>query len=124
MIIYWLTGIVLLIDISLLLVNDFFPGTLDALGIPLWTLFIVLAIVAFTNLMTYNQEIEKRFRIFSTGLLIIFPVFLVVLLPAIGGESSTGISLTSPFLWFYILLFLWSNWRQHIKESKQADEPS
>lgn len=124
MIIYCLTGIILLIDFALLLVNDFFPGTLDALGIPLWTLFIVLAIVAFTNLMTYNQEIEKRFRIFSTVLLIIFPIFLVVLLPVLGGESSTGISLASPFLWFYVLLLLWSNWRQHIKEAKEADELS
>src|SRR5690606_15500745 len=119
--IYWLTGIVLLVDITLLLVNDFFPGTLDALGIPLWALFAVLALVAFTNLLAYNKELEKRFRIFSTGLLTAFPVFMVLLLPALGGESQSGISLASPFLWFILLFFLWSNWRQHIKESKEAD---
>lgn len=123
-IIYWLTGIVLLADITLLLVNDFFPGTLDALGIPLWTLFAALALVAFTNLLTYNKELEKRFRIFTTGFLTLYPAFLLILLPALGGESSSGISLASPFLWVILLFFLWSNWRQHIKESKEAARQS
>lgn len=122
MILYWLTGLILLIDITLLLVNDFFPGTLAALGIPLWTLFAALALVAFISLLAYNRELEKRFRIFSTGFLAGYPLFLLILLPALGGKSASAISLASPLLWIILLFFVWSNWRQHVKESKGAGE--
>ncbi|MGM0896452.1 MAG: hypothetical protein ACQEV0_01055 [Bacillota bacterium] len=122
MIIYWLTGLLLLIDITLLLVNDFFPGTLDALGIPMWTLFALMAVLAVISIATHDPEREKRFRIFSLGIMTAYPLVMLALLPALGGESQSGITLTSPFLWMLLTLVLWSSWREHVKDSREANE--
>lgn len=124
MLTYWLTGIILLLDVTLLLVEDFFPGTLEALGIPLWTLFVLMAVLAIISMATHDAEREKRFRVFSLVVMTAYPLVMLALLTAFGGESKSGITLTSPFIWLFLAFSLSLSWRQHIKESKEADEPS
>lgn len=116
---YWLLGIVLLIDITLLLVDDYFPGTLSSLGIPEWSLYALLGVLVLVSLLTHNPELEKRFGLHALLLLSVYPMLIMVLLALLGGESESGLSLTSPFLWILWGAVLWMGWRDYKKDKEQ-----
>lgn len=116
---YWLIGIILLVDFTLLLVDDYFPG---ALGIPVWSLYAVLAVVVLISFMTHDPELEKRFALPSMLLLTIYPMLTMVLLSALGGESQSGFSVTSPFLWLFWGILLWLGWHDFVKQREEDME--
>ena len=119
---YWLIGIVLLVDITLLLVDDYFPGALGFLGIPVWSLYALLGVLFILSTLTHNPELEKRFRLHALLLLSIYPMLTMVLLALLGGESESGLSLTSPFLWILWGAVLWMGWRDYKKEREQDEQ--
>ncbi len=116
---YWLLGIVLLVDITLLLVDDYFPSTLSSLGIPVWSLYALLGILVLVSLLTHNPELEKRFRLHESILLAVYPMLVMVLLAMLGGESESGLSVTSPLLWILWGAVLWMGWRDYKKDKEQ-----
>lgn len=119
---YWLLGIVLLIDITLLLVDDYFPGTLSSLGIPEWSLYALLGVLVLVSLLTHNPELEKRFRLHALLLLSAYPMLVMILLTIFGGNSESGLSITSPFLWILWGIILWLGWRDYQKEKEQDEQ--
>ncbi|AUD14965.1 MULTISPECIES: hypothetical protein [unclassified Planococcus (in: firmicutes)] len=119
---YWLLGIVLLIDITLLLVDDYFPGTLSSLGIPEWSLYALLGVLVLVSLLTHNPELEKRFRLHELILLAVYPMLVMILLTILGGDSESGLSVTSPFLWIFWGIILWLGWRDYQKEKEQDEQ--
>ncbi|QMT17219.1 hypothetical protein H1Q58_14850 [Planococcus maritimus] len=116
---YWLLGIVLLVDMTLLLVDDYFPGVLSSLGIPVWSLYVLLGILVLVSLLTHNPELEKRFGLHALLLLTIYPMLVMVLLALLGGESESGLSVTSPLLWIIWGAVLWMGWRDYQKDKEQ-----
>ncbi|OED33587.1 hypothetical protein BHE17_14440 [Planococcus maritimus] len=116
---YWLLGIVLLVDMTLLLVDDYFPGALSSLGIPVWSLYALLGVLVLVSLLTHNPELEKRFGHHELILLSVYPMLVMVLLTFLGGESESGLSLTSPLLWIIWGTVLWMGWRDYQKDKEQ-----
>ena len=116
---YWLLGIVLLVDITLLLVDDYFPGTLISFGIPVWSLYALLGVLVLVSLLTHNAELEKRFRLHELILLAVYPMLVMVLLTFLDGDSKSGLSVTSPFLWILWGVVLWMGWRDYKKDEEQ-----
>ncbi|WP_271853353.1 hypothetical protein [Planococcus maritimus] len=116
---YWLLGIVLLIDMTLLLVDDYFPGTLSSLGIPVWSLYALLGVLVLVSLLMHNPELERRFGLHALLLLTIYPMLVMVLLTFLGGESESGLSVTSPILWIIWGAVLWMGWRDYKKDKEQ-----
>lgn len=116
---YWLLGIVLLVDMTLLLVDDYFPGSLSSLGVPVWSLYALLGILVLVSLLTHNPELEKRFGLHVLLLLSVYPMLVMVLLAMLGGESESGLSVTSPLLWILWGAVLWMGWRDYKKDKEQ-----
>lgn len=103
---YWLISAVLLLNLSLLLINDYFPGTLEALGIPVWLLFAIMAAMIVLTALRLKPDKEKYFLIIFPIVSIIYPLLLLFILTALGGESASGLSLTSPILWIGVIVTL------------------
>lgn len=102
---YWLISAVLLLNLSLLLINDYFPGTLEALGIPVWLLFAIMAAMIVLTALRLKPDKEKYFLIIFPIVSIIYPLLLLFILTALG-ESASGLSLTSPILWIGVIVTL------------------
>ena len=116
---YWLLGIVLLIDITLLLVDDYFPSALRSFGIPVWSLYALLGVLVLVSTLTHNPELERRFGLQALLLLSVYPMLVMVLLALLGGESESGLSVTSPLLWIIWGAVLWMGWRDYQKDKEQ-----
>lgn len=116
---YWLFIIGLLINLSLLIINDFFPGTLAALGIPVWLVLAVIAGLVIAVLIRDSGEREKYFHIIFPVLMYGYPISLIAFLVWIGGESSYGISLTSSALWIPVAVSVWHMYSLHGEATKQ-----
>ena len=119
---YWLLGIILLADLTLLLVDDYFPAALSSLGIPMWSLYALLGVLVIVSTLTHNPELEKRFSLHASLLLTVYPMLVMVLLTILGGESASGLSVTSPFLWVFWGIILWMGWRDHKKQMEQDEQ--
>lgn len=120
---YWLIVAVLLINLSLLLVNDYFPGTLADLGIPPWSLFVVIALmVVLSGAALRPRREKKRYMIIFPALLIAVPMLVLAVLTALGGESNNSISLSSPVLWIGAIVILWIFWLEYVRASKKEAE--
>ena len=120
---YWLIVIVLLINLSTLLVNDYFPGTLASLGIPPWLLVGVIVLMGALSALTLKQRREKkRYMIIFPLLIIAVPVLVLIISSALGGEPHSSISLTSPSLWIGAAAILWFFWLEHVRSSKKEEE--
>ncbi|MBU9674424.1 hypothetical protein KQ939_13690 [Planococcus sp. CP5-4] len=119
---YWLIGIVVLVDMTLLLVDDYFPGTLRSLGIPVWSLYALLGVLVLVSTLTHNPELEKRFGLHTLLLLSVYPMLVMVLLTLLGGVSKSGLSVTSPLLWILWGAVLWMGWRDYQKDKEQDEQ--
>lgn len=117
---YWLISVVLLINLSLLLINDYFPGTLDAAGIPPWVLFAVMAAMIVLSALRLKPEKEKHFLLFFPIVSVVYPLLLLFVLTALGGESESGLSLTSPILWIGVLVTL-AVFRRSYRKAKEEE---
>ena len=88
---YWLIIAILLVNLCTLLVNDYFPGTLDALGIPPWILFAVIALMVVLSALTLKQQREKkRYMIVFPLLMIAVPLIVLAVLTVLGGEPRNS----------------------------------
>ena len=120
---YWLIIAVLLLNLSLLLINDYFPGTLAELGIPPWILFVVIALMVVLSWATVKPRREKkRYMIIFPALMVGVPLLVMAVLTALGGESHNSISLTSPVLWIGAAAALWISWLEYIRASEKKAE--
>lgn len=117
---YWLIIAILLVNLCTLLVNDYFPETLDALGIPSWILFAVIAIMVVLSALTLKQQREKkRYMIIFPLLMIVVPLIVLAVLTVLGGEPRNSISLTSSSLWIGVAVTLWIFWLEYLRASKK-----
>lgn len=116
---YGLISLVLLINLSLLLINDYFPGTLASLGIPSWALFAVMAAMIVLSALRLQPQRDKKFLLVFPLVSVVFPVALLFILTALGGESASGLSLTSPILWIGVLVTLGMFRRTYKKASQE-----
>lgn len=103
---YWLISVVLLLNLSLLLINDYFPGTLDKIGIPVWLLFAIMAAMIVLSALRLKPDKEKHLLIIFPVVSVIYPLLLLFVLTALGGESASGLSLSSPILWIGVIVTL------------------
>lgn len=120
---YWLIIAVLLLNLSLLLIEDYFPGTLAELGIPPWILVVVIALMVVLSWATVKPRREKkRYMIIFPALMVGVPLLVIAVLTALGGESHNSISLTSPALWIGAAAALWISWLEYIRASEKKAE--
>ena len=107
----------------MLLVDDYFPGTLAALGIPSWILFAVIALMIVLSAFTLKPQREKkRYMFIFPALMIVVPMIVLAILTALGGEAHNSISLTSPVLWIGAVVTLWIFWIEYVRASKKEAE--
>lgn len=119
---YWSIDIVLLIVMTLLMVDDYFSGALGTLGIPVWSLYALLSVLIIVSILTHNPELEKRFSLHASLLLTVYPMLVMVVLTLLGGDSASGLSVNSPFLWVFWGIILWMGWRDHKKKMEQDEQ--
>ncbi|RAZ69157.1 hypothetical protein [Planococcus maitriensis] len=120
---YWLIIAVLLLNLSLLLIEDYFPGTLAELGIPPWILFVVIALMVVLSWATVKPRREKkRYMIIFPALMVGVPLLVMAVLTALGGESQNSISLSSPVLWIGVPVALWISWLEYVRASEKKAE--
>ncbi|MFP3322720.1 hypothetical protein R0K05_06405 [Planococcus sp. SIMBA_160] len=117
---YWLIIAVLLLNLSLLLINDYFPGTLAELGIPPWILFVVIALMVVFSWATVKPRREKkRYMIIFPALMVGVPLVVMAVLTALGGESQNSLSLASPAVWIGAVLAIWISWLEYTRVSEK-----
>lgn len=117
---YWLIIAVLLLNLSLLLINDYFPGTLAELGIPPWILFVVIALMVVFSWATVKPRREKkRYMIIFPALMVGVPLLVMAVLTALGGESQNSLSLASPAVWIGAVLAIWISWLEYTRVSEK-----
>ena len=120
---YWLIIAVLLLNLSLLLIDDYFPDTLAELGIPTWILFVVIALMVVLSWATVKPRREKkRYMIIFPALMVGVPLLVMAILTALGGESQNSISLSSPVLWIGAAVALWISWLEYVRASEKKAE--
>lgn len=117
---YWLIIAVLLLNLSLLLINDYFPGTLAELGIPPWILFVVIVLMVVFSWATVKPRREKkRYMIIFPALMVGVPLVVMAVLTALGGESQNSLSLASPAVWIGAVLAIWISWLEYTRVSEK-----
>ena len=120
---YWLIVAVLLLNLSLLLINDYFPGTLAELGIPSWILFVVIVLmVVFSWAAVKPRREKKRYMIIFPALMVGVPLVVMAVLTALGGESQNSLSLASPAVWIGAVLAIWISWLEYTRASEKKAE--
>ncbi|WP_102691707.1 hypothetical protein [Rummeliibacillus pycnus] len=74
--------------------------------LPKWTWMIIgFALLLFSVYAPASKSKMSHFYVEVT--VMIYLVFLIMLLPNLGGRSSIGFSIQEPFLWIVILLTGW-----------------
>ena len=126
MTLYRVFTIAILIAMSLWLIADFFPG---ALGMPSWLLLAALAVLLIALFITSPGDEEPRKRgkyskLTFTAMGLGYPISLMALLTALGGESSFGLSLDSSALWIPVAVSLWLSYSDDKKAHKNALQES
>ncbi|WP_373921293.1 hypothetical protein [Peribacillus muralis] len=107
-----------LIVITFMLVYDFFPNTLPTIVLPKIILGLLIGFYL-SLLFKKNRHADDRAKFKEQVISILYLLFLIGLLTALGGKSSVGISFNNAFLWVVLLLSvfpIYSNWRKAKKE--------
>ena len=115
--------------LTLWLITDFFPSTLNALGIPTWLILAALACLVIAIFITPSgdgqpPERGKYSKLTFTAIGLGYPILLMVLLTLLGGESSTGYSLSNPPTWITVAVFLWFSYSDDKKAYKKKMQES
>ncbi|MGE7602380.1 hypothetical protein ACQKL5_07685 [Peribacillus sp. NPDC097675] len=108
--------VITLIIFTLLIVNDYFPNLSLARSIPndilLWVIFGLFIIsFLFDRIKSANHKEKLKSQILS----LIYFLSLLALLTILGGQSTAGITIDSPFLWLILLmscLDIYSRWKK------------
>ncbi|MEZ0481615.1 hypothetical protein [Planococcus sp. SSTMD024] len=112
--------------LTLWLITDFFPSTLDALGISTWLILAALACLVIAIFITPNRDGQppergKHSKLTFTAVGLGYPILLMALLTLLGGESSTGYSLASPPVWIAVAVFLWLSYSDDKKSIQEKN---
>jgi predicted Na+-dependent transporter len=95
-----------LASFTLLMINDYFPNTLMSFHIPEWLIISLMVIIFLTSNFFIKEEDNERhtlnWLIVSTG----YIVLLMLVLPVLGGNSSTGISFSNPIISVLLVIVL------------------
>ncbi|MBU9674447.1 hypothetical protein KQ939_13570 [Planococcus sp. CP5-4] len=115
--------------VTLWLITDFFPATLEALGVSSWLILAALACLVIAIFITPNgdsppPERGKHSKLTFSAIGLGYPILLMALLSLLGGESSTGYSLASTPLWVTSAVFLWSSYSDDKKAYKKKMQES
>lgn len=115
--------------LTLWLITDFFPSTLDVLGISTWLILAALACLVIAIFITPSgdgqpPERGKYSKLTFTAVGLGYPILLMVLLTLLGGESSTGYSLANPPTWIMVAVFLWFSYSDDKKAYKKKMQES
>lgn len=115
--------------LSLWLINDFFPGTLDALGIAPWVIlaalaFFVIALLVSPSRVDRQRKRRKHAKLIFMAMGLGYPILLMALLSLLGGESSSGYSFASPPMWIKFAVFLWFSYSDDKKAYKKKMQES
>ncbi|MDE0583412.1 hypothetical protein ON064_10240 [Planococcus sp. A6] len=115
--------------VTLWLITDFFPATLEALGISSWLILAALACLVIAIFVTPSSdgpppERGKYSKLTFTAIGLGYPILLMVLLTLLGGESSTGYSLSNPPMWITVAVFLWFSYSDDKKAYKKKMQES
>ncbi|WP_211655350.1 hypothetical protein [Planococcus alpniumensis] len=115
--------------VTLWLITDFFPATLEALGVSSWLILAALACLVIAIFVTPNgdgppPERGKYSKLTFSAIGLGYPILLMALLTLLGGESSTGYSLTSTPLWVTLIVFLWLSYSDDKKAYKKKMQES
>lgn len=101
-----------LAGITLLLVDDYFPGTLDFLRIPKSITIIVLLFFFVTSGYFVKDTKDEKYALIWSITFMVYCVFLMILLKVLGGVSKTGISLDNPIIWLLIAISIFEIMRK------------
>ncbi|WP_434400462.1 hypothetical protein M1Q06_15235 [Planococcus sp. 11815] len=115
--------------LTLWLITDFFPSTLDTLGLSTWLILAVLACLVIAIFITPSgdgqpPERGRHGKLIYTAIGLGYPLLLMVLLTLLGGESTTGYSLASPPTWITVAIFLWFSYSDDKKAYKKKMQES
>lgn len=119
---YGFISAVLLVNLSLLLINDYFPGTLAELGVPPWLLFLVMGTMIVISALRLKPERDRAFLLVFPLVAVVYPLLLLFVLTALGGQSESGLSLSSPLLWIGVLVTLAAFRRTYRKAQAEKTE--
>ncbi len=115
--------------LTLWLITDFFPSTLNTLGISTWLILAALACLVIAIFITPSgdgqpPERGRHGKLIYTAIGLGYPLLLMVLLTLLGGESTTGYSLASPPTWITVAIFLWFSYSDDKKAYKKKMQES
>lgn len=106
MILIKIVFLIFLSGFTLLLVNDYFPQTLPSIKVPDWFVRSTLISVLIMKVLWMKNEKCCRqslnWLIISTG----YVFLLIAILSKVGGDSSTGIAVSNPFIWLLLIIVL------------------
>lgn len=106
---------IFILAITLLFVYDYFPEIPYADAIPKRALLIlILGLLLIRFGFKKREDRELKANIKWQMALTLYILILIVILPLLGGESSSGLSFDSGFLWVLILISLfdiYSKWK-------------
>ncbi|WP_226669601.1 hypothetical protein [Metabacillus litoralis] len=113
--------IVILFAITLLFIYDYFPNNAWTNLIPkIVVIVLIIGLFLFSLLFKRYRNVESKeilqWQIISTA----YFVFIIGLFTALGGKSSSGVSLNNGFLWialFISVVEMTFQWKK-IKQSK------
>ncbi|WP_057913130.1 hypothetical protein [Peribacillus muralis] len=112
-----------LIVITFLLVYDFFPNILPTIILPEIILGLLIGFYL-SLLLKRDRHANHRAKFKEQILSILYLLFLIGMLTALGGKSSVGLSFNNAFLWVVLLLSIfpiYSNWGKTKKSSHDGN---
>ena len=116
-----LRGIIMLVALTYLLVQDYFPQLMD-FGMGKWVAVAVIAILFLSGGFAAREgsdgKLQALWMIGSTFYLLA----LLVVLPLFGGKSAIGISLSNPILWLLLAITGVQIWSKLSKRKRGMDD--
>ncbi len=106
--------------LTMLLIYDFFPNSINYINIPKGILVILILIIFLLGVFfgRKNKNNKTNFFVGVVSILYILLIFLVLTL--LGGVSQVGISITSPWTWIIFAFALLELFRRNKKTLKDS----
>lgn len=115
----------ILLSITFLIANDFFPELNEVLQLPkpLFIGLILIFLFAGFFISRFQKASSPKSDLLWQVLLTSYLLLVILAFTLLGGESQVGISLSNPFLWI-VLLFSFFDIAKQYKKLKTAQSTS
>ena len=118
-----ISTLVVLLSLTILLINDYFPSQFFAFSFPTWLLILVFILLfAINNFMVDKETVVQKLK--RELFMVLYIASLLVLFTLLGGKSVSNFSFDNFIVWFvfiFSILRIAFDWKMETRNKVSND---